>query len=843
MLRVSLRTLQMHTLRLLLTIAAVTIGVAFISGTFVLSDTMSKAFDELYSGLSGDTDLVVRSQAAFTDYSVQPEARPLPEELVATIADIPGVQVAEGAVTGFALILDKEGVPIQPGGAPTLASTVGGDATLAGDFTFREGRAPSGSGEVSIDAGSAAGAGFVVGDTVEIVLHDGNHSFTISGITGFGETDSLAGATLAGFDLQTSQDLLGKSGQVDQISVLAAPGADVTELRSHVEAVIPTGAEALTGAELADQSAAAMQEGLAFFSQVLLVLAAVSLLVGSFVIWNTFNVLGAQRRREVGLLRAVGATRRQVLVGILAESTVIGVISAGLGLLAGLGLAAGLRELVQLIGIEVPSTTTAVEPRTVAAALVVGVGVTLVAAAAPAWAATRVAPIEALRIAQPTTDGVSARRRRTGWGLLGAGLSGLVLCAVVGDLVVLTALAALLAFVGLVVAGPSLAQAAARLADHGRPGSGWRLAARNIARVPRRAAATALALSIGVTVVAAIGVTATSMQESVAQTVSGANRSDFILQPGGAGAGISPGVADLLRQVDVLDTVVELKYSGARVEGEDASVIGLDAAGLDEVVDLGVPEGSLDLGPGRMLIGAAEAERLGVGGGDNVTLTFPETGDTVLTVTATLGAGPTSLIGSPYLVSAEDFSANVTSRMDSSILVTAAPGADLAATEDLLEQTLADYPNVRISDPDELTAATQASMDQVFGLVTALLLLAVIVAVLGIVNTLVLSVLERTRELGLMRAVGATRRQVRGIVRRESVIMAVLGAVSGIVLGTLSGVALSRAMGSQGITVVSVPTADLLVYLLVAAAVGVLAAIGPARRASNVDVIRAVVQQ
>ena len=843
MLRVSLRNLQMHTLRLLLTIAAVTIGVAFISGTFVLSDTMNKAFDELYTGLSGDTDVVVRSQTAFTDYSVQSEARPLPGDLVSTIAAVPGVQVAEGSVTGFALILDKDGVPIQPGGAPTLASTVGGDVALAGDVTYRAGSAPHGPDQATIDARSAEGAGFVVGDTVEIVLHDGSHTFTITGITGFGEADSLAGATLAGFDLQTSQDLLGKTGQVDQISVLAAPGTDVPELKADVEAVIPTGAEALSGAEAAGQGAAAMQEGLEFFSQVLFALAAVSLLVGSFVIWNTFNVLVAQRRREVGLLRAVGATRRQVLAGILGESTVIGIISAGLGLLAGLGLAAGLRELVQLIGIEVPTTTTALEPRTVLAALLVGVGVTLVAAAAPAWAATRVAPIEALRVAEPTTDDVSTGRRTTGWVLLGAGLSGLMLCAVVGDLMVLTALAALLAFVGLVVAGPSLAQAAAWLADHGRPGNGWRLAARNIARVPRRAAATALALSVGVTVVAAIGVTATSMQESVAQTVTGANRSDFILQPGGAGAGISPSVAGLLRQVDDIDTVVELRYSGARVEGADASVIGVDVAGLTDVVDLGVAEGGLDLGPGRMLMGAAEAENLGVTVGDDVTLTFPETGKTVFTVTGTLGSGPTSLLGSSHLISIEDFSAHVTSPLDSSVLLAAAPGVDLAATETLLAQTLADYPNVRISDPDELTAAAQASMDQVFGLVTALLLLAVIVAVLGIVNTLVLSVLERTRELGLMRAVGATRRQVRTVVRRESVIMSVLGAVSGIVLGTLSGVGLSRAFSSEGITVVAVPTTQLVMYLLVAAAVGVLAAIGPARRASNVDMLRAVMQQ
>jgi putative ABC transport system permease protein len=299
-------------------------------------------------------------------------------------------------------------------------------------------------------------------------------------------------------------------------------------------------------------------------------------------------------------------------------------------------------------------------------------------------------------------------------------------------------------------------------------------------------------------------------------------------------------VADLLRETDTVGTVVELRQSGARIEGEDASVAGLDPVGLEDVIDLGVAEGSLDLGPGRMLMDATEAERLGIEVGDEVTLTFPETGDTVLTVTAMLDTGLSSLVGSPYVVSLQDFSANVTSPLDASILVTAAEGADLGATQELLTQTLVDYPNVRISDPDELTAAAQGSMDQVFGLVTALLLLAVVVAVLGIVNTLVLSVLERTRELGLMRAVGATRRQVRSVVRRESVIMAVLGAVSGIVLGTLSGVALSRAMSSQGITVVAVPTSQLIVYVLVAALVGVVAAIGPAHRASNVDVLRAV---
>lgn len=841
MLRVSLRNLLSHKLRLLLTVAAVTIGVAFVSGTFVLSDTMNKAFDELYAGITGNTDVVVRSEAAYTAPEFQGEARPLAESLVDTVAAVRGVAVAEGSVTGFALILDKDGAPIQPAGAPTLGTSVGGSPELAGSFTYREGRAPAAPDEVTIDVRSTEGAGYVLGDQVTIVLADGPHAFTIVAVTGFGDSDSLAGATLAGFDLATAQQVLGKTGQVDQIMVLAEPDVDAEELRPAIADVLPVGAEALSGETVAGEGAAAMADGLAIFSQILLVFAAVSLLVGSFVIWNTFNVLLAQRRREVGLLRAVGATRRQVLSGILLESGAIGVLASGLGLLLGVGLAGAIRQMLILVDIEIPTTALAFEPRTIAAALVVGLGITMVAAAIPAWAATRVDPIEALRASTPNVDGISLRRRIAGWVVLGTGVLGLIICAVVGDQMVPTALATLTAFVGLIIAGPSLAHATAKLADHGRRGGGWRLAARNIGRAPRRAAATALALTIGVAVVAAVAVTATSMRESVAQTVAGSNRADFFLRPTGAGAGISPAAPALLRDLEELDAVVELKISGAQIEGTRSAVVALDPTDLALVMDLGDPVGSVDLAPGTMVMGTAEAAALGVDVGDMVTVTFPETGEQALELTATVDEGPITLMGSPYWISVENFTASVTSTLDGIVLVSAVPGADLAATEQLITEALAGHPNVTISDPAELTANAQASMDQMLGLVTALLLLAVVVAILGIINTLGLSVLERTRELGLMRAVGATRSQIRTIVRRESVLMAMLGAVTGIAPGTLAGVALSRALGQEGITLVSVPATQLAVYLVVAAAVGVVAAIGPARRASNVDVLRAVV--
>ncbi len=840
MVRHSLRSLLAHKLRLLLTLTAVTVGVAFVSGTFVLSDTMSKAFDELYAGLTKGVDVSVTAEPAYHDISTQGQTRPLDESLVRTVSHVPGVTVAQGGVTGFALVLDKAGHPIQPGGAPTLGASIGRDRRLAGDFSFRSGRAPTGARQVVLDAATARKAGYRLGDRVRIVFQDGPGTFTLVGVVGFGRTDSLAGATLAGFDLRTAQQRLDKVGKVDQIDVLGDATVTPEQLRDAIAKALPSGVQAQTGAQVADQNSTAIRDGLGIFTKVLLVFAAVSLLVGSFVIWNTFNVLVAQRRRETALLRAVGATRRQVLGGVVLEALVVGLASAALGLLAGVGLAVGIRELLAAVGIEVPTTSAAVEPRTVVAALLVGVGVTVVAAVVPALAATRVAPVEALRDAQAVDTGVGRLRAVTGWSLLALGVVGMLGCIAAGDQPALTGLSTLVAFAGLVVTGPLLARGLAGLADRGRRGGGWRLAARNIARAPRRAAATALALTIGLTVVSAVAVTAASTKASVADIVNEGNRSDLVLQTPGQGAGFSPAVADVLRRRDDVRSVVEMRYTGARVQGHSASVAGLQTDGITDVADLGVRAGDLaDFGPGSMLLGTGQAAELGVAPGDRVTVTFPETGNVTLTVAATFEHD--SLIGSHYVVSLADYAANVTSTLDVAVLVRDAAGADQAAVHRAITKALADdYPNVRVKNPAELTKESQAGIDKMLGLVTALLLLAVVVAILGIVNTLVLSVVERTRELGLMRAVGATRRQVRTVVRRESVLMSLLGAVTGIALGTVAGVALSRAMVGSGIRTVSVPVPTLVVYLVVAAVVGVLAAVGPARRASRVDVLRAI---
>ena len=841
MFRISLRNLLKNKLRLLLTIAAVTVGVTFVSGTFVLSDTMVKAFGELYDGLTAGTDVVVKSEAAF-DADVATtggQVRPLDQGLVRRVQEVPGVAVAEGAVSGFALVIDRHGDPVQPGGAPTIGTSLTEDRRLAGAVTFRAGRTPSGPHELALDARTARTAHYALGDTVDVVLQDGRRSFTLVGIIGFGDTDSLLGATLAGFDLPTAQRVLDKVGVVDEIDVLAAQGTGPQALRDRIAEVLPDGVQALTGEQVAADGTAAVRDSMGVFTTVLLVFAGVSVLVGSFVIWNTFNVLVAQRRREVALLRAVGATRRQVLTGVLVEAAVIGLVAGGLGLLLGVALAAGIRALLEVIGVELPTTTPAVETRTLVAGLAVGLLVTTVAAIAPAWAATRVAPMEALRTVVPRGGGEARGRRIAGWGLTTGGLAGLAVAAGIGNQRWWTVLATVTTFAGLVVLGPALARGAARLADHGRRGGGWRFAARNIARSSRRSAATALALTIGLTVVAAVAVTATSLKSSVSDAVSGGNRSDLILEPAGAGIGLSPSVAKLLRARDDVSDVVELRESSAQVNGHGSLVTAMDTAGLARVIDLGVESGSLDaLEPGTMLVSTDAADSLGVGVGDPVTVTFVETGDTTMRVVGTFSKG--SLINASYLMTMPDFTAHVTSHLDGAILVNSAPGVDAGRGKATIEAALSDYPNVTVNDPADITEKAQHSVDQLLGIVTALLLLAVVVAILGIVNTLVLSVVERTRELGLLRAVGATRHQVRVVVRRESLLMALLGASTGIALGTVSGLALSRALADEGITTVAVPVWTLAGYLVVAAVVGVLAAIGPARRAGRVDILEAI---
>jgi putative ABC transport system permease protein len=836
-LRVALKQLLGHKLRLALTALAVALGVSFVAGTFVLSDTMAKAFDGLYAGMSRGTDVVVRATKAFDSIESIRANRPLDDSLVAAVRSVPGVAVAGGGLQGYALVIDKAGKPVQPGGAPTIGASVYGDRTLTGGFSLRSGRAPHGPDEVVLDAGTVRKAGYRLGDRVPVVFQTGRGEFTLVGVSGFGDADNLLGATVASFDLPTAQKMLGQPGKVTEIRVRAADGVSATALRDKLSTVLPGGVEAVTSGDLTAQQSKATREGLAFLTKALLGFALVSLLVGAFLIWNTFSVLVAQRTRETALLRAVGAKRSQVMVGVVVEAFVVGAVSSAVGLGLGVGLAVGLRALLGAIGIDLPTTAVDLQLRTVVATFAVGIVITVVSALVPARAATKVAPVAALREATPAEKTPSRWRSVSGVVLTAGGVALLVAAAVDRSLSPL-APGVLAAFVGLVVLGPDLARLTARLVRGASP-TGWGMAARTIGRSPRRSATTALALTIGLALVSAVTVMASSTKASVTDLLDRTSRADLIVKSASAtSGGFSPQVASRLRAVDGIDTVAELRFGMAQVGGSMAAVAGL-SADAERALDLQIASGSFgDLHRGGVVVSTKEAKARGLKVGDTVDVVFAETGKAPLKVVATYGND--AVINASYVVSLDEWARHVSSQLDVAVLATAKDGTDVKTLRDRAVSALADYPGLSIDDPGTFAAQQAKSVDQLLGIVTALLLLAVIVALLGIVNTLALSVLERTRELGLMRAVGAQRRQVTGLVRREAVLMAGLGAVVGVVLGTGAGVALTRGLADQGLSVVQVPWVRLAVYVVAALAAGVAAAWGPGRRAAKVDVLRAV---
>jgi putative ABC transport system permease protein len=678
---------------------------------------------------------------------------------------------------------------------------------------------------------------------VTILFAGGPASFTVSGIAGFGEADNLAGATMAAFDQPTAQRVLDKRGVYDSIDVAAEPGVDAAELRDRISAALPIGLEAVTTEEVVAESAAAIADALSFFTTALLGFAGISLLVGGLIIWNTFSILVAQRTRELALLRAVGASRRQVRLSVVAEALVIGLVAAALGLGLGVGVAAGLRAVLGVAGIEVPTTTLQVEPRTVVAALLVGVVVTVLAALLPARQATKVAPVAAMRAVDAPAKPVGRVRIALGTALTVLGGAGLAWAIAEEGRLTLAGIAMLLTLAGVLVLAPVVATAVTRVL--GGPlarlgGTTAKLARQNALRNPRRTASTATALMIGLALVSTVTVVASSMKASVAEVVADSNRADFILKAASQAApGLPPKLAEQLRAVDGVDTVAEMRYGAAQVDGATTLVGAVDPATVDAAADLQVKSGSIAaLDDRSVFVSTKVAQQRGWGICDAVEITYAQTGAHRFTVAGTFAN--TAMMGSDYLTTLATHDANGGAPLDMAVLVVAQPGVDLDQLRTRMDAVVAAYPNAQLDDAASFSESQAQTIDQLLAIVTMLLALAVIIALLGIVNTLALSVFERTRELGLLRAVGMTRRQVRAVVRWESVIVAVLGALLGAVLGLAFGVALTRGLAGEGLSVVDVPTARLVLYVVAAAFAGVLAAIAPARRAAKVDVLRAV---
>jgi len=844
--RATLKSLLARKLRLGLTALSIVLGVGFVAGTFVLTDTMNRAFDDLFAQVSSGTDVVVRATSAFTPTESGAggggqQRDPIREDLLATVRGVPGVRSADGSVSGYAQMVDpKTGDAIGGFGPPTMGANWNGTANAA--LEIRAGTAPAGPGQVAVDAATVKKYGLSVGESIKILFQGPPERFTIVGVAGFGSADNLGGATLALFDTSTAQRVLGKEGVLDQIDVVADPGVTERELQTRIQDALPKGVEAVTSTAIADEQSRQLKEGLGFFRTALLIFAFIALFVGAFIIFNTFSIIVAQRTRELALLRTLGASRRQVLTSVVVEALVVGIVASGVGIVAGIGIALGLQGLLSAFNIDLPSTSTQLQVRTILVSLIVGTVVTVVGSILPARRAARVAPVQALRESQET-GGLGALGRRLTIGLVvtGLGVAGLLygLFGNGSNAGTLIGVGAAATFVGIAILSPLVARPLAGLIGIPirRLGVQGKLGRENAMRNPRRTASTASALMIGLGLVAMVAILAASLRASfdvaLAQTV----KADFILSTSSF-LPFSPDVAGATRDVAGVASVAEFRQGAFRVSGKTAFVTGVDPATVEDVTTLDVTMGSVDsLSRGQVLVFENVARDRGWSVGDSIPAAFATKGRTPLQIG---GIYAENRLTGDYLISLDAYGRYFPEQLDIFAMVKIDPGADQSSVQRGIQAATGQFGNIEVQDQRAFRDKYAGQVNALLGLVTALLAMAILIALFGIVNTLGLSIFERTRELGLLRAVGMGRRQVKRMIRWESVIIAILGALLGIVIGVFFGWALQQALADQGVTELRIPGVQLIQYLVFAGVAGVLAAIWPARRAAKLNVLEAI---
>jgi len=832
--------------RVIGTATAIVLGVAFLAATLILGDTLDSSFGGLYKRANAGTAVVVRTATSLNTDQGR-ERAPLDADLAQVVERVPGVAKVAPEVTGTAQILSSDGEPIGGQGPPTDAGNWVDDAKL-NPYRVVQGHAPTRSGEAVIDASSASTGDLHVGDTVTIRTPD-PVKLDLVGIVGFGEsTEGMGGATWVGVSDAQAIDLFGTPGKVSELRVRGDGTRSDAELRDAVAKVVPGSAQALTGAEItAEQTKDLQGDFLGFLKTFLLAFAGIALVVATFSIANTFAILSAQRSRESALMRAIGAGRGQVLGAALLEAVVIGTIASIIGIGAGLGLAFGLKALLAGFGLDLPGSGLVVEPSVVIISLTVGLLVTMVAAIVPAVRSSRIAPIEALRDAAAESAAIS--RVRTGIGIV---------LALVGGVVIVTAtrsangamaragLGSLAVFVAAVLLGPAFARPAASAV--GAPVAAGRglvgqLARRNAMRNPRRTAGSALALVIGAAVVALFATFGSSVSHSIDQTVQRSFGGDLVVtQDSFSGAGLSPKLAPAIAALPQVDETVALSAVTARIKGATEYPTAGDPKAMDALLDLDVQQGSLaDLAPGQVAITKGWGETHHVKMGDPLTMSFADGKKATFHVAAVFGVG--ELLGD-VVMTQQDWTPHQLRPGNVAILVGLSKGTSIEAGRTAVEHVARQHGSPSVEDRDQYIDRVAGQVNQLLTLVYGLLVLAIVIALIGLANTLSLSIHERTRELGLLRAVGLTRGKLRAMVRWESMITAVVGTVLGLAMGTFLAWGLVRALSAQeGFVSFQLPATTLAVVLVLAIVAGVLAAVRPAHRAARIDVLAAIAER
>jgi putative ABC transport system permease protein len=844
MFRIASRNLRAHARRFVSTVVAVTVGVAFLAGVLVQVATFQKSFDDMFAIGTAGTDAVVRGESAIQlDFGDTARAR-IPAGTVDRVAAVPGVQEAVGSRSGLAQIIGADGDVLGGGGPPQLGEQWIPVAEL-NPYRIVDGRVPRQVDEVVIDRASSRDGDLQVGDTATI-LTPAPVEAEIVGVASYGSADSPGPVTTTLFSEAGAAKYLGSPEEIDRIVVAAEPGVSQRTIVERLASTLPDGVEAVTGAQVTDEAQQVGRDLAGFIRPALLSFAVIALVVGAFSIHNTFAIVVAQRTRDAALLRAIGASRRQVIGSTLVEALVVGSVGAGLGLLGGLGVATGLGALMATFGASAPVDGLVVESATVAIALVVGIGITLLAALAPAWRGAKVRPVAALRDVAVDGGRASLIRSIGGLVLLAGGLGlGLEAAASSGEGATNQAgIGAGLVLLAVIVLGPVVAGPIARVL--GAPLRWFRgvtgvMARRNAVRNPRRTAGTATALVIGVAVVALFTVVAASIRASIDEAVDQQVAGDLVVRPASFGiGGVDPGLVEAIGRLPETGDAVAIGMAPMRVEGSDRFVSVADPAGLDRVIDLGVVDGSVSaLGDGEIAVSEGYAEGRGLGRGDALDVRHVD-GTTERLPIGLLYRNETLV--DDVVVPSPVVRGHVPEVGAQLAVMTAADGVTVAELEQAVEGVTDRYPSLSVQDREEYAETVGRSVDQMLVLVYALLALSIGIALMGIANTLSLSTLERIREIGLLRAVGQSRRQVRSMVRWEAVVVATLGTLVGMAVGVWSAWVVLRAAASSEIDVVAIPVPTLAIVLLVGAAAGILASARPARRAARTQVLQAIAE-
>lgn len=846
MFKIAVRGIRDHKARFAATTFAVVLGVSFVVASFVLADTIRTAFDDLFVEINAGVDLSVRSSDSIGSQGPEGVQRPpVPEDLLDDVRATEGVEVAAGQVGGFARVITPDGDPVTTTGAPLLGVAWGPDELAP--INLEAGEKPTGPGQIAIDRGTAQEYDLGVGDQVRVEVAAGVVPAEVVGIFTFGETNSLLGARVTAFAPEAAQKAFGAEGFFQSIDVVLRADADPVEVTRRLDDGLPEGFEVVTGETVADENSADVAEFIDVFGNVLLGFAAVALFVSAFYIHNTFTIILGQRLRELGLLRAVGASPRQVTGSVLTEALVIGVVASVAGVGFGLLTAVGLQALLGAAGLDFPASGLVLQPRTWWFALVVGIGVTLLSSQAPARRAGRIPPVAAMSPTRGMPVPSRSRQLIVGAALVGFGVVLLVLGLVVlgGAPAVLGSLGvgAVAVFVGVarlgpLFAGPVAAVLGAPLRRVFRmPGH---LATENAVRNPGRTASAASALMIGLALVTMATVVGRSMTATFADAIEDTITADLIVSAEGFGS-FTPAFAEELAQRPEVGAITPVRFATFRFEGEETEVDGVDPEGAAALLEPDLRAGSLaDLDSSTIAIHEDPADDLGLDVGAAVDVDFPRAGETTLRVAAIYGES--TLVGN-YLVSLDGWSDRFNNQLDSIVLVGAAEGTSVDALEAATEAVAEGYPAVQVENRAGFRQSQEDQFGQILVAVNGMLGLAVVIAGLGIANTMALSVFERTRELGLLRAVGMTSRQARRMIRWESVVVAVFGGVLGVAVGLLFGAVVVAALPSSVAGRLVVPATTIVLTLVAAGIVGLLAAIFPARRAGRLRVLDAIAHE